>query len=468
MTLPPARYSADMSEDIAAIPARIAAYVAEHIPSLVDAHVVLAASGGADSAALVSLLCESRIVAPERAVVAHFDHRLRDAGASAADRAAVTALAARYGLRVVTGAWESPRPSEAAAREARYRFLHDVARTHIPRSTRNTPGVTLHTPHSTLQIATGHTADDQAETVLLHAMRGAGLHGLAGMAASAPFPFGGRDGPAIARPLLCVTRAETRAWCAARGIAFCDDATNQDRRYARNRLRLDLLPALTERGAAIPRILALAEHARALAVALDDTLAPLVRESAEGVVVSRDALAALPPEARTHVARLAVVRLLGDARDLGRAHYERIAAAVTGRTGACLEFPRGMRAIVDADAIVLTLRPGEPDAIDPDLEIPLPFAGPVGGWLIDVRPSSAGGALALPHGAVIRRRRPGDRMRTRAGHRKLQDVLVDAKVPQRHRDAAPVIASGALVYWTPWVVGECEQGTAYAVTAARP
>src|SRR5437588_12870056 len=117
------RYYDDVIEP-ALLEDRIRQFVAASVPSLDREHAaVLAASGGGDSTAMIALLCETGIVQPGRCVVAHFDHRLRGEAAADADRCAVEAVCVRYGLRLVTGTWEAPRPGEAAAREARYAFL---------------------------------------------------------------------------------------------------------------------------------------------------------------------------------------------------------------------------------------------------------------------------------------------------------------------------------------------------------
>ena len=180
--------------------------------------VVVAVSGGTDSTALLLLLSD---LAPDLGLVlhvAHFDHRLRRSGA--ADAQFVSDLAARVGATVRVGRAESPPKSEDDARRARYAFLERVA-----------------TDRRASAIATGHTRDDQAETVLLHLTRGAGLAGLAGMRPA-------RD--RIVRPLLCVGRAETAAVCAAAGIDPREDPTNRALRYARNRIRRRVMPELAQ------------------------------------------------------------------------------------------------------------------------------------------------------------------------------------------------------------------------------
>src|SRR6267378_637381 len=179
--------------------------------------LVLAVSGGADSTALSLLLAELREEFGLVLHVAHFDHRSRPR-AAAADAAFVAELANHIGAPVRVGRADKAPKSEDDARNARYEFLRRVARE---------LGATA--------IATGHTRDDQAETVLLHLTRGSGLAGLAGMRPE-------RDG--IVRPLLAIGRADTVAVCRAARIRPRTDPTNRSLRFARNRVRLKVIPEL--------------------------------------------------------------------------------------------------------------------------------------------------------------------------------------------------------------------------------
>ncbi len=186
--------------------------------------IVLAVSGGPDSTAL---LHGAAALAPKRGwrlTVAHLDHALRPT--SADEGAVVAATAAGLGLAVEVRrvdvaalAAAEHRSVEDAGRQARYRFLEDVAAGHGPDAL----------------IATAHTADDLAETVLLRLARGSGLRGLRGIPA--------RRGR-IVRPLLQARRATLRAALDAAGIAYATDPSNTDLAHARNRVRAELLPAL--------------------------------------------------------------------------------------------------------------------------------------------------------------------------------------------------------------------------------
>lgn len=177
---------------------------------------VVAVSGGTDSTALLLLLADLRDELGLVLHVAHFDHRLRRTGA--ADAQFVSDLAASVGATLRAGRAERAPKSEDEARRARYGFLERVA-----------------AERRATAVATGHTRDDQAETVLLHLARGSGIAGLAAMRPS-------REG--VVRPLLCIGRTETAAVCAAAGMRPREDPTNRSLRYARNRIRRRVLPEL--------------------------------------------------------------------------------------------------------------------------------------------------------------------------------------------------------------------------------
>ena len=195
-----------------AVPDRVLDTLAEQLSA--GGPLVLAVSGGRDSMVLLAAALRAGLGA-RVAAVATFDHGTGPSATAAAELVARTARAA--GLSVETGRPSAPlRAREADWRTARLAFLRDVAARH---------GATL---------VTAHTRDDQRETVAFRILRGAGARGLAGLAATGP----------VHRPLLGLSRAELAAWAGEHGVAWLDDPTNLDRRHARNRLRLDLLPAL--------------------------------------------------------------------------------------------------------------------------------------------------------------------------------------------------------------------------------
>src|SRR5919202_356687 len=216
--------------------------------------LVVGFSGGQDSSCLLHALSRPRM----RLVVvaAHVDHALRLDSAEAAAGVKEAAAAIRVACevrRVEVPAYRAGLPAwgvQQAARAARYHTLAGLTREHDPAA-----------------LVVAHTADDQAETVLLNLLRGSGLAGLGGMPLDELLDPG-RLGPPpepiyadahrvrLARPLLSVSRATTLAYCAEAGLTVIEDASNQSRDFARNRVRLDLLPALEGYNPAIRDVLA--------------------------------------------------------------------------------------------------------------------------------------------------------------------------------------------------------------------
>jgi tRNA(Ile)-lysidine synthase len=177
-----------------------------------DQPLVLAVSGGVDS--MVLLHSVARVAAARVAAVATFDHATGPASRAAA--ALVRLVAPRYGFDVIGGTASTVGRSEAQWRSGRWAFLREVAAARAAR------------------VATGHTRDDQIETVVLRVLRGAGARGLAGLNADSD----------VVRPLLDVSRATVRAYGVAQGLDWVEDPSNASEAFLRNRLRRELLPAI--------------------------------------------------------------------------------------------------------------------------------------------------------------------------------------------------------------------------------
>lgn len=389
--------------------------------------VVVAVSGGADSTALLLLLSS---LAPQLGLdlhVAHFDHRLRPR-ASAKDAQYVADLSQQHGATIRIGRADKPPVSEDDARERRYAFLRRAARE---------VGAT--------RIATGHTRDDQAETVLLHATRGSGLAGLAGMRPQ-------RDG--IVRPLLVIGRDETESVCTEAGISPREDRTNADLRYARNRIRHKVLPEL-ERINPQARA-ALARLADAAATVADARL--LAAEQRLDAATTGEGIALDGLDAALRDEALALAWSRATSRTLAARHRTALAALAGGRDGsASLDLPGG-RAIREYGTLRIeppaAPRVGRPE--DARL-VRLVWGHPVdwAGWTITLGDRAPAGArLKAPAPTygdlVVRGRRPGDRLAGRL-RVKVQDLFTDAKVPARARASHPLVATGSGEVW--WVVG---------------
>ncbi|MBN9584540.1 MAG: tRNA lysidine(34) synthetase TilS [Afipia sp. 62-7] len=253
--------------------------------------VVLAVSGGPDSVALMWLAARWRRALKKgpRLVAVTVDHGLRpEAAREARD---VKALAKTLDIEHRTMRWIGGKPKTgvpSAAREARYGLLAQVAQR-----------------HGALHVATAHTQDDQAETVVMRLSRGSGLTGLAAMARQS-----GRDGLVLVRPLLDVPKSRLIATLNKAGVAFADDPTNHDPRFTRPRLRA-LMPALAAEGADARGLARLASRLARANAALE-----IMADGAERYLASIDtavgfdlaAFAALSEEIRVRLLLRAVNR----------------------------------------------------------------------------------------------------------------------------------------------------------------
>ena len=234
--------------------------------------LLVAVSGGADSAAALLALADRAPRFRWEIEAAHFDHGIAPTRTRAAFRAAAVRGAARAGVPVHLGGGIPRNPRgrglEAAARDARYTFLACLA--HV----RNAAAVVV-----------AHTMHDQAETLLLHLLRGSGLDGLGGMASVGPIPGRFSDAhPPLIRPLLAVHRNETEALCRAFGVRPITDPANTNPRHTRTRIRATLLPHMAKEN---PRIV---DALAALADGVRDDLAAL-NTLADGAVRSARVLA---------------------------------------------------------------------------------------------------------------------------------------------------------------------------------
>jgi tRNA(Ile)-lysidine synthase len=423
--------------------------------------VLVALSGGADSVALLRLLRElERDGVLAVAGAAHLNHQLRGAEADE-DEAFCAALAARVGVPfvaervdVAARARAQKRSIEDAARAVRYDFLERAA-----------DGL------SAAVIAVAHTREDQAETFLLRLLRGSGTRGLAAIQ-----PRAGR----VVRPLLDVARQDLRAYLASSGQPFREDPSNADVAIPRNRVRHELIPYLESHfSPAVTDVLARdAALARQDEEFLRGEAIKLAREIVLTDVAVRIDVAGLsraPRALSSRVVQAALQRLAGS-KSITFDHVERVLALADGagegravslpgqfavRAGGTIVLrPGRSRSTAGANSFVFSLSiPGEAELGSQRLAVGAQPAPPQRDST--VRPTKwtgrgtevgvAAGALELP--LAVRNRRPGDRFRPLGapGRRKLQDFLVDRKVPRDDRDSLPLVVDGRdrIV----WVVG---------------
>ena len=369
--------------------------------------LICAVSGGADSVALLWSLYLLRQKLGITLEAAHFNHGLRG-GESDRDEAFVRKLCDRYDIHCHVGrgaVTAGKKGLEAAARDARYAFL------------RSLPG----------KIATAHTADDNAETVLMHLVRGTGLKGLGGIS-----PVNGN----VIRPMLTVTREQVLAFLEEYHLEHVEDSSNGTDDFLRNRLRHKVLPLLQEEN---PR---LSQNLSAMAMELREDEAFLWEHTVAAADVP--SLRAKHPALRRR--SLAQILQRAGVKEPERAHIDMAEKLVfSDKPSAWAEFPGGVilrrrydRLIVGEEAAELEERPLHPGDI---LELP--------GWRITCLESAE--ACSQTHcftvapvgNVVLRSRRAGDRLRLSGGTKTLKKVMIDRKIPEADRNAIPVIADDA-------------------------
>ncbi len=426
---------------------------APQLAALKGRAVVVGVSGGADSIALLHLL--TILCAELRLTLypAHLDHGLRPDSAAEAQavarnvdllgfqldiaRADVLARIQRDGLSV-----------EAAARECRYTFLAEYARS--------------------LQavVAVGHNEDDQAETVLLNLARGTGISGLTGMRGVAPL-LGAAD-VTLVRPLLNVPADEIRAYCLRNGLPVVEDPSNETDGYRRNLVRHRVLPVLREvNSQAVAHVAATAATLREDEAALDQVAARAYGAAAQqlvgAVLLSAARLLEEPVAIRVRALRLAIRHVAGSTEGITRKHIafliEMLASARAGRE---TQLPHGTSAVTTGAGLLLWR-----GVLLEQLAYPLPLLrnadqperGLSGDWRWEARHISPGdcdetivpglhehlhrvdGPLCLDAPS----RRETFQPLGMAGEKRLRDFLVNAKVPRQLRSRVPLVKQGSAV-----------------------
>ena len=401
--------------------------------------VLCAVSGGLDSMCLLHLLRGLEGELGFQTTAAHFNHSLRGEQ-SDRDETFVADWCSKEGIPLVRGrgdvageAARTGRGVEETARELRYAFLENAAR-----------------QVGAQRLATAHTADDNAETLLLHLVRGAGLQGLTGIPP--------RRG-AVVRPLLNVTRREIEEYCAAHGVPHVEDNSNTDETYHRNFVRRQVMPLLRQIN---PRA---AEHMSAAAARLradNDYLnaraaqaAALARVTPDGVILEARVLSDLPRPVASRCARR-VLELAGGGRDCTAAHLEALTELCrSGGPSAQLMLP-GITVQRVYGELVLLPAGEETGSIPPPVPLDREGITHWGGWKITSRrtvcPEEAGKkghtfflACGKIKGVpVLRSRQTGDMLQLPGRPAKsLKKLMIEEKIPQMQRQALPVLADDA-------------------------
>ena len=366
--------------------------------------VVCAVSGGADSMALLQAMYELRENLQIQVQAAHFNHQLRGEE-SLRDQEFVRAFCEKYGIvchfgtaAVKTG----EKGLEAAARTARYGFLQSLAG----------------------KIATAHTADDNAETMLMHLIRGTGLKGLGAIA-----PV--REN--IIRPMLTVTRQEVLAFLDSRKVDYVDDSSNAGDDFLRNRIRHHVMPLLKEENPSLAgNLSATALRLRQDAGVLDD-----LAEETDDIQVLRQ----MPPAVQARAMAKLLIRfgvkepeanhltlLRGIIDSQNPSAYGAFPGAVIGR-----QYDR----LVKLEA---QLPLGEYELQNPGQTL-IPEAGIR--VICSREPDAEGYPVRTEGRLVLRCRKTGDTIKLSGGTKSLKKLMIDRKIPASRRDRIPVIADDA-------------------------
>ncbi|MBC7871566.1 MAG: tRNA lysidine(34) synthetase TilS [Chitinophagaceae bacterium] len=429
--------------------------------------LVVAVSGGTDSLALLHALNTLRIGGLDIELhVATLDHGLRG-DESKADAEFVLQIAESLGLSVTVRqtdinilAAEQHLSIETAGRKARYDFLAYVA---------HSIGATT--------IMTAHHADDQAETVLMHILRGAGLRGLSGMAFQSTAP--GHDDLFLLRPFLNITRAELEAYCAENNLVPRQDATNLQTDASRNYIRLKVLPFLKTLNPKIPEALTRLSSLASVDQDFIETqyhhiVMPHIHEFDGYFLIDREAFRRWHPALQRRCIQQCTERLSSFGETIS---YDRILAIVElgqiGQVGAIGQMPGKIQLRVDYETLVLetlyahkspTLDLLLPTALEIEVKVPGITVIPNTNWLLrieDTPQKDYEALLAFPFRSrvLLRSRRPGDTFMPQGmdgHHRKIKEWMIDRKIPRYIRDRVPLLIINdeiaAVLYGEKWPV----------------
>lgn len=406
-----------------------------------------AVSGGPDSVLLLDFLAQlSRDMGLQLSVV-HFNHHLRGAE-SEADENFVRTLAARYGLpfyrgeaRVAEEARRLRRNLEATARDLRYRYFLALVR-----------------QGKVDKVATAHTLDDQAETLLLHILRGTGTRGLGGIRSTLQNK--------IIRPFLAVTRAEIESEIVRRNLEFRVDSSNLDPRFRRNRVRMELLPMLEREYN--PELKRLLSELAARSAEDEDFLEQQARERAGAwrlreagcEKISRAALRNMPPALVRRVLRQMLQDVGAGLSGITHRHIEAVRhLAVSSQSGKRLELPHGTEARTEYEWLVLLPRSGNRKSLEFVYSVEIPgtitvreIGRRVDFKIIEPRDADKGynamewpklDPLKLPARLVFRNWRQGDRYCPLGFQKsvKVKELFQRQRIPLRERALWPVLDS---------------------------
>jgi tRNA(Ile)-lysidine synthase len=437
---------------------RVIDFIQKHNLFSAGDRLVVAVSGGADSVCLLHILVQWRKELGVELHVAHLNHQLRSAE-SDSDAGYVSDLARRLDVPATiehrdVAAYRDQKgiSLEEAARELRYSFLAEVAR-----------GI------GTSKVVVGHTRDDHIETIVMHLLRGAGTAGLCGLQPRSVLPYGENSGQLeVARPLLELTRQETLGYCQRYNLAPRSDSSNVSPSFLRNRVRLELLPVLRSYNPSIDKALL-----RLADIAGDDVSfiekkasllwKKLASEKDDIIYLDMSQMVASPRAMQRQIFRRAIKQLRGNLKDVEADHIEAMMDFLPKPAGKKLCLPDGLTLSTEYGRLVLASAQASICPLPPlkgISNINIPGETVLPGWRVradiigQVVSDEDGLAASFDLNKVgkeltVRRRRPGDRFQPlgMSQAKKLQDFMVDSRIPRSWRDRVPLICSPKQILW---------------------
>ena len=427
--------------------------------------LLVGVSGGPDSVCLLSVLNAMKKPLRLDLHVLHVNHMLRGAS-SDEDERYVAQLCEKLDVPLTVGRCDVPAyrreyrlSVEEAARDLRYDFF-----------SRSAQGLGANV------IALGHTQDDQVETILMHLIRGTGLTGLRGMEPTSIWKSTRGESLTVIRPLIEVTREETEEYCRIYGLNPRSDVSNYSLDHVRNRIRHKLIPLLRSYNRKVDAALLRTSRAAGddllfIESHVSEAWDRVISFQPNGLLVNTKEFMACHPAIKRHLLRRAVRQVLGDLVDIHSIHIEKMMEAISKPVGRRIILPRGIRFSVGYDSCLVSKGDRDecplPD-LDGEYRLSIPGNTDLPGWQVMAaiqRPSSASvgsfeACIDLDKAGsdmYVRHRRPGDRFQPLGmdAEKKLQDFMVDAKIPRHWRDKVPLVCSSEGIVWVVgWRIAE--------------
>ena len=466
---------------------RVLQFIQEHHLVSPQQKLVVAVSGGQDSVCLLHIMLRLQEELDIRLHIAHLNHQLRGAE-SEADARYVANMAQQLGIPATieqrdVKSYQARRhlSLEEAAREVRYTFLTRVAGS-IEAS----------------QVAVGHTIDDHIETILLHLIRGTGTRGLRGLQPSSRWQLA-EDSITVIRPLLAVSRDDTTSYCQRHQLMPRLDTSNLSLSLLRNRVRLHLLPILQQYN---PRITeALLRTARIVTddlAFLDGEISRLrpeiIQKQGNTIILDRERFDGLSPALKRNLLRASMEELLGSLKDIEARHVEEVMDVLNKPAGKRLTLPMGLTFSIEYDKYLLGHDPAALcpfPTLETESALKIPGETPLPGWHIEAtiinrekmlergKPEGANAPsepiipLLLGKGKgikgiglcgsltacfdldkagnnlIVRSRQPGDSFQPLGMNqpKKLNEFMIDAKIPRAWRQRIPIVCSPDQILW---------------------